>query len=191
MAAKGYCTYSDVSGFLGKTFSAGQQTQCNALIERAEIFIDGETGRGWLVGAQTNEAFFWPPNHIFLRYTPITSIEAVTGRDGLGESETTLVADTDYEVRSLENGQIYLVTPSAYDRIMVDYTPVASVPADIKQATIEIVANWMQPSLAGSFGLDSIQLPDYSVRFARSHVQEVVPPFAMQVIARYRYPVHG
>lgn len=191
MAAKGYCTYADVEAFLGKTFSAGQQTLCTGQIERAEVMIDQWTNRGWLVGAQTNEAFYWPPNHIFLRYAPVTSVGTITGRAQLGETEVTLVADTDYEVRSLEDGRVYLVTPSSYDRILVDYTPVASVPGDIKQACIEIVANWMQPALSGSFGLDSISLPDYSIKFARSHVQEVVPPLAMTTLDRYRYPVHA
>lgn len=192
MAAKGYCAYTDVETFLGKTFTAGQQTHCNNLIERAEIFIDNETNRGWLVGAQTDERFYSPSFHIFLRYTPVTSITAVTGRAALAETETTLTANVDYEVRDLASGHISLVTPGSYDRVMVDYTPVASVPGDIKEACIELVANWMQPALQpGTYGLDSIQLPDYTVRYARSHVQEAAPPTVQRVLDRYRYPVHA
>lgn len=190
MAAKGYCTYSDVETFLGKTFSVAQQTQCAALIERAEVYIDNETNRAWLVGAQTDEAHYNPTCDIFLKYTPVASVTTVTGRYSLGLAEVTLTANEDYEVQSLTNGYIYLLSPGSYDRILVDYTPVASVPADIKQACIEIVANWMQPSLQpGTYGLDSIQLPDYTVRFARSHVQEAMPPAAKQIINLYRYPV--
>jgi len=190
MTAKGYCLASDVAAFLGKTFTAGQTTLCNDLIESAEADFDAQTGRGWLMGAQSNEVHYVNSANIFLKYAPVTSVTTVLGRPGLGETEETLTVDDDFEILDLLNGHLYLYV-TGYDRLRVSYTPVATVPADIKRACVEIVANWMQPSLAGSFGLDSIQLPDYSVRFARSHVQEVVPPFAMQVIARYRYPVHG
>lgn len=192
MTAKGYCTFEDVGSFLGLTLTAPQAAQCSALIESAEAYIDGETNRGWIVGAQTDEAHVVDGQNVFVRYAPVSSVTAVKGRAGLGEDETTLTADEDYEVVDLTLGHIRLVAPGDYDRVRVTYTPVDALPADLKQACIEIVANWLQATLRpDSYGLDSYSLPDLTVRFARSHVQEVVPPLAMLVIDRYRYPVHA
>jgi len=191
MAAKGYCTAQDVADFLGKTFTAGQITHCNNLIERAEVDIDEETGRGWLVGVQTDERHFPINRLVFLRYAPVTSVASVTGRVALGEMEETLVSNEDYELRDPATGLILLMK-SGYERLLVDYTPVNSVPGDIKQATIELVAMRMQPHLQpGAYGLDSYSLPDLTVNFARSHVQQAMPPAVQQVIERYRYRVHA
>lgn len=192
MSAKGYCTAVQVETFMGLSFTTAQFAHCDDLIERAEKFVDEETNRGWLMGELEGERFYNPPPHIFLRYAPIESIEAITGRTGLGEDEVELTEDVDYELMDLEAGHIYLVTPGSYDRVLVDYTPATAVPADITQATVELVATWMQGNLQpGSYGLDSIQLPDYTVRFARSHVQEAAPPTVQQVLDRYRFRVHA
>ncbi|NJN53287.1 MAG: hypothetical protein HC804_00140 [Anaerolineae bacterium] len=190
MAAKGYCSTADVANFLALTFTPAQTAQCEALIERTEIEIDSETNRAWLTGAITGEAIYAPPYDLWLRYAPVASVTAVTGRCGVGEDEEALVADEDYEVRDLNAGQIHLLTPGSYDRVLVDYTPVDAVPADLVQAIVEVVAARMQAHLRpGSYGLDSYSLPDLTVRYARSHVQEAMPPAARMVIDRYRYPV--
>jgi hypothetical protein len=192
MAAKGYCTAADVAAFLDKTFTAGQTTQANNLIEPAEVYIDGETNRGWLVGVQTDERFYCPGYELFLQFVPVTSVDTITGRAGLGEGEDVLVADEDYEVRDLGNGYIMLLFPGSYDRVQVDYTPVNTVPADIEQACIEMVASWMLPVLqSDSFGLDSYSLPDLTVKFSRSHVQAAIPPVAAATLERYHFGVHA
>lgn len=192
MAAKGYCTVEDVADLLALTLTAAQEAQCQALVERAERYIDEETGRGWLVGAQTNEAHYVDSQNIWLKYAPVASVASVVARSGLGESETTLTANEDYEVTDLNQGHIRLVYPGDYDRVRVTYTPVDTVPADLVQACIEIAAAWLTPTLTpGTYGLDSYSLPDLTVRFARSHVQSSAPPLAMRVIDRYRYGVHG
>jgi hypothetical protein len=192
MAAKGYCTADDVADLLGQTFTAAQETHCDNLIEQAEITIDEKTNRGWLVGAQTDEAFYRPGYRMFVRYAPLTSVDAITGRAGLGQAEETLTVDEDYEVRDLESGLIYLVYPTRYDRVLADYTPVNATPLDIKRACIELVAAWMQPHLQpGAFGLDSYSLPDLTVRFARSYVQMPLPPAVQETLEHYRYRVHA
>lgn len=192
MAAKGYCTFEDIEGLLGQTLTAGQRAQCESLIEAAELEFDGETGRAWMTGAQTLEVHYVKSPNIFLKYAPVGSISAVKGRSALGEAETDLVADTDYEVRDLSTGLILLVTPNDYDRIRVTYTPVATVPADITRAIAEWVAARLMPSLTpGTYGLDSVTLPDYAVKFSRAHVQEMAPPNVRAVIDRYRYWVVG
>jgi len=194
MMAKGYCTTDEVSGFLGVTFSGAHAVQCDALIEAAELEFDGETNRGWLVGVQTLEAHpvvNYSPN-VWLKYAPVASISAVKGRSALGETETDLVADTDYEVVDLNTGHIRLVHPSLYDRVRVTYTPVATVPADIRQAIIELVAARLMPTLApGTYGLDSVTLPDYAVKYSRAHVQVAYPPTTQRAIDRWRWWVVG
>lgn len=193
MASKGYCTYTDVEAFLGVDFTAAQQAQCEAMIEAAELDFDGETGRAWLTGAQTLEAHHVNNSaDVWLKYAPLTTISAFKGRSGLGETETDLVADEDYEVMDLTTGHIRLVYPSLYDRVRVTYTPVTTVPADISQAIIEWVAARLQPTInPGFYGLDSVTLPDYAVKFSREHVQTMAPPNVRAVIDRYRYWVVG
>lgn len=192
MAIKGYCTYADVADLLGLDLTSAQTSQTDALIERAESFLDRETGRAWLTGAQTDEEHYHPGRYIHLKYAPISSVSAVTGRSGIGETEETLTVNDDYEVRDTDSGLLYLVYPETYDRIRVDYTPVATVPAGIKLACAEIVANWLQSHLnPGTFGLDSYSLPDLTVKFSRSHVQSAVPPNAQRIIDLYRYRSHG
>lgn len=192
MTAKGYCESNDVSGYLGRTFTPAQEAQCDALIEAVETYVDDETGRGWLVDAQTDEAHVVDSQNVFLRYAPVNSVTSVKGRAGLGETDETLTVDVDYELVELRHGQIRLVYPGNYDRVLVSYTPIETVPADLKQACIETVATWLQPALSnGLVGIDSYSLPDLTVKFSRSHVQQPVPPLAQRVIDRYRYPVHG
>lgn len=192
MAAKGYCSPTNVANFLGQTFTDAQKVHCEALIERAEVRIDTDTGRGWLVGAQTDEKHYYPTCDIFLRYAPVDSVTTVSGRSGMGEAAEALTVDEDYEARDLENGYIYLVSPGSYDLVLVTYTPTDTVPGDIKQACIELASTWMQAALmAGMYGVDSYSLPDLTVRFARSHVQQAVPPAVRAILDLYRYPVHG
>jgi hypothetical protein len=50
------------------------------------------------------------------------SVTSVAGRQGLGATETTLTADTDYEVRDLDSGWIWLWSPGSYDRIRVSWS---------------------------------------------------------------------
>lgn len=191
MAAKGYCSAADVAAFLGRTFTAEQTTHCNNLIERAEVFMDEETNRGWLMGVRTDEAHYPATWLMFLDYAPVASVESVTGRIALGEAEEPLTVNVDYEVISLSGGLIKLLK-RGYERLLVDYTPVNTVPGDIKQATIELTANWLGSNLQpGSYGLDSYSLPDLTVNFARSHAQQAMPPTVQQVIDRYRYRVHS
>lgn len=191
MAAKGYCRIGDITTITGD-LTAVQLARATELIETAETYLDGETGRAWLVGTQTQEAHFYPAPFLHLDYWPVTSVTAVYGRTSLGEAEETLTADDDYEVQDLAAGIIRLTSPGSWDRIRVTYVPQDTVPTDVARATAELVAAWLQPMLQpGSFGIDSYSLPDLTVKFSRSHYQASAPPLAQQVIDRYRVPVHA
>lgn len=206
MAAKGYCVHTDVSGFLGLTFSSAANTYADSRVESAEEVIDAATKRGWLMGAQTLETHwldeYWrgePYQYggltfggkLYVKYAPVASIEAVYGRMGLNSSNILLTVDYDYEVVDLSAGRLRLVFPSLYDRVQVSYTPVNTVPAAIRDAAAELIAWWMQPSLRpDTYGLYSVSLPDISMRFA-FHDVDAIPPSVQDKLDRFTYPVHG
>lgn len=193
MAAKGYATVEEVAGFLGVTLTSDQENHCERMLEVAEGEMDAATQRGWLMGAQTDEAHYpaeFRLGNLYLRYAPVSTVTTVKGRASLGETETTLVADVDYEVADSEGGWIRIVYPDQYDRIRVSYVPSTDVPLDIQQATAELAATRMSGHLRPlSYGLDSLQLPDLSVGFNRAVTQNSVPPAVADVIDRWRYRV--
>ena len=193
MPAKGYCSAADVADFLGLAFTSAQEVLASRLIEEAEPTVDLATARAWLTGARTDEAYYrasFRLGNLYLRYAPVDSVATVKARAGMGSTETTLVADTDYEVRDLSDGLIWLVYPGSYDRIRVTYTPTATVPGPITKATAELVGAWMQPSLRPeTYGLASYSLPDLSVQFAREMADRSIPATVQSILDLYRYPV--
>jgi hypothetical protein len=201
MALKGYCSAADVADLVGLTFTSTQEAHAVRLIERAEGLIDLETDRAWLTGVLTDEAYFraaYRLGHLYLRYAPVASVATLKGRAALGETETTLVADTDYEVMDLTGGLVRLLYPASYDRLRVTYTPVATVPALITQATAELVGAWMEPTLRpadwpDTHGLESFTLPDLSVTFGKSGPGAGLefPPTVQSVLDLFRYQVHA
>lgn len=189
MTAKGYCDIDIIQTFTG-TLTSDQAITANSMIEAAETYLDGEMGRGWLMGVQTLEPHYNPHENVILINWPIVSVQLVDGRAGLGETVEELTADEDYEVVDLGAGIIRLVSPGSWDRVRVSYTPVENPPADVARACAEIVANWMQPTLRpNSWGLDSYSLPDLTVKFSRTHTQTAATPFVQSVIERYRVPI--
>lgn len=193
MAAKGYCTFMDVANFLGVALTASQEVYAASLIEAAENTIDIGTNRAWLTGALTDEAYYrdaFRLGKLYLRYAPVSTITSIKGRAGLGDAETTLVADTDYEVLDLSDGLLRLVAPYAYDRLRVTYTPTATAPAPVARACAELVGSWMQPSLRpNSYGLYSYSLPDLTVQFAKEAALSLIPDSVQAVIDLYRWRV--
>lgn len=191
MAAKGYAQVEEVAAFMGATLTTEQENQAERMLEVAEAEIDAGTNRGWLMGAQANEIHRYNEflnGRLYLQYAPVASVTTVRGRAALGEAETTLTEDVDYEVIDLASGLIWITSPALYDRIRVDYTPGSTVPTDIQQATAELAAAKMQSTLRPlTYGLDSLQLPDLSVGFNRAINQNSVPPSVADVIARWRY----
>ena len=115
--------------------------------------------------------------------------DAVRTPDGLFRFKTQLCQGSDYEVRDLESGRIWIRYLPDYDRIRVTYLPVNEVPADVVQATIELVAAWLQPSLSnlgGLAGVQSFQLPDLSVTYARGTVGQAMPANVVDLLEPYR-----
>jgi hypothetical protein len=187
MAIKGYTNPDRVADYLGVSLTAAQIAQAARLIEAAEAAIDAYCGRAWLLGVQTDEAHYAPfTSRLYVRYPPCSAITTVKARASAGDAETVLVSGEDYEVRSLEDGLIWLASPEAHDRIRVTYTPDASLPADVALAATELVASYLQPALRpDSYGLESFRLPDLEVRFARWQGGPDLPPGVMQRLGAY------
>lgn len=192
MAARGYTDQDQVAAYLGLVFTPAQNLQAAALIAAAEAKIDGHCHRAWLVGAQTDEEHYAPAfgRELFVRYPPITTVNMVKGRLGFLATETTLVAATDYEVRDLKSGRIWLLRPGIYDRLRVSYTPVATVPDDVQLATTILLATFLQSALRPDmFGVESFTLPDLSVKFAFWVTGQGLPPPVEVLLEDYVLPV--
>lgn len=189
MPPKGYCASADVEAYLGLTFTAAQTEQAVVLLPMAEDAVDAAMGHEYALGTQSNEAHYYPSCDLYLRHAPITSVTSVAGRRGMTDTETTLTAGTDYEVRSLPAGHLYLVSPGRFDRVRVTYVPVATVPDLVKQATILTIAAWLQPTLTpGLTGVQSYKLPDLEVVYAKGTAigggNYSLPPNAREVLAQ-------
>lgn len=187
MAKKGYCQPSDVSGFLGLSFTPAQENQADKLIESTETLIDAWTSRGWLVGEQESEAHYlgeyWRTRIIYLRYAPVEVVTEVRTAD-----DVVLVEGENYEIKSLEEGTIGLKA-TIHQVLYVQYTPVNAVPSPIRDACAEWVAARMQPALRpDSYGLDSYSLPDLTVKFSRQ-MMNGMPDTVQQALDLFRYPV--
>lgn len=186
MSVKGYCTVEDVSDFLGVSLDADTHRQCLHLIEAAEQELDGAMNRAWLTGAIANEEHRGG-GRVFVQNYPVATIEAVRVRQR-GSLDVTVLDAADYELNGGQGEIRFCGDWTGYVRLWVDYTPVVGVPTDVKQSAIELVASRLQTTLNPSlYGVDSLTLPDYSVRFNRAMVGGAgYPPTVQSVINRYR-----
>jgi len=207
--AKNFCTADDIGVFLGRTFTAEQLQAINALIPRAERFIEQECNRQWSSGPVINETIFapygldppsfftssiagWVPigSAIFLKETPVQSVQRVQGAGWLTSPDVTLIEGQEWEVRDLEMGLLRLTVPSAYYRLKIDYTPVAACPPDITQAAIALVSTWLRPMLnPDTFGTSWYQTPDISVHFSSGASSLGVSEDIQAILDNYRFRV--
>lgn len=193
MASKGYASTAEVAAYLGLTFTSPQNTQADALIEAAELYVDRTTHRVWKVGATvTNEDHYGLDGpYIWLRQPPITGVTSIVRRWSLADtSPLTLVAGVDYEVEDLPTGRISLrgvwdAVSGEWEpwllgsnpRYRVTYTTANTVDADIALATKMLVAHWMRPLLEGiGSGIQSYSVGgELSVTYASAALQSGIP----------------
>ncbi len=197
MAAKGYCTKADVAAYLGITLTAGQQTQCDDLILKAEARVDQMTRRAWLTGPQTDEIGLVRCDieralgYIYTKYYPIASVASVKVRStAFDATDTTLTANASsegYQLYDLSSGLIYV--PRSYVGYIsrVSYTPVATMPQDLELAVIQLVAHWLQAALQPeTAGIESYSIgQDLTVKY-RSSAGYSIPSDVERVILSYR-----
>lgn len=203
MAVKGYTNPVRVAAYLGVTLTADQIDLCNdQLIGAAERWIEKRRGQTWQAAAIVDEEYYSVPGpNLYLRVAPILSVQAVKGRVFLGETETVLVVGTDYEVRDLDKGLIYIPAQGGgvkgdiviagldaygqgviYDRIRVSYTPAAALPEDYALAATMLVADWLQTPLGNvRQGVQKETFGDLSVTYS-DPAQTIGVPKNIQVL---------
>lgn len=177
-----YALAADVATELGRTLTGPQTTQATDLIASAQAVIDAYCRRTFEASTLiTDELHLVEGPYLYLDQAPIASVSSVKVRStGIGSALTTLVAGTGYEVLSAADGVISL--SPGYDVVsslgedltgmyaLVTYTPAVTVPADIKRATVLLVAGWMQGSLDGGMaGVKRFQVGgELTVEYATS-----------------------
>lgn len=161
-------TAAAVFTHLGVTPTAAQTTEATALLGAADAAIQNYCGRNWLTGAITDELHQPDGPRLYLRQRPVASIQSVKGRKAFNATATTLVANTDYEVRDLTTGLLLLGSGALewppqgnpapalsrqpwsfpYAFVTISYTPTATVPADVALAATMLVASWIGVTLS-------------------------------------------
>jgi hypothetical protein len=204
MTARYYTTVDKVQQLAGVTLTASQINLVDqVLIEAAEHWVEERRGQVWQTAAITDEAYFnLPGPNLYLKTTPIVSVQAVKARANLGDTETTLPT-ADYEVRDLTRGWLYIPAQGGslsggslraggadgggglpYDRIRVSYTPATTVPPHISLATALLVAHWLQPAMSGITGaIESYTVGDLSVKVSSAVAAAGVPSEVLRLVA--------
>jgi len=86
---------------------------------------------------------------------PVASIEQVRGCMWRIAQQTVLTTPDQYEVASLDRGRLHVSTWRTYDYLQIDYTPVDAVPAEVSEATAQLLAEqlYVPASTAGEIVL--------------------------------------
>lgn len=174
-----------VQRLTGLSLTAGQiQLVTDVLAGAATDYVKARTGRDFEVTAVASEAHYAPGPLLYLRQAPVASVSSVVARTTLTGAATTLVAGTDYELRDLTAGLLYLPAlaggvyrPGYYDRVLVSYTPTAAIPDRARLAATMLAAHWLQQATRGvTHGLRSYNVAgELSVTYQEASAQWGVP----------------
>lgn len=174
MTARGYTTTQQVNDYNGGNLTAEQQALVDWLIPQAEEWIRRNGGVDWTPGVVTNEAYYDVASpDLFLKRAPVATLTTLTYRASRTDDETTMDADTDYELINTDLGWVRLSIPYPapgwpISRILATYTPVATVPDGIALATTMLVSDWLgqtKDSSAGGLdpGIKKVSFGDLSI----------------------------
>jgi len=183
VTAKGYTTVTLVAQELAVDLTAPQLDQLAGIIERAEAWIDRQTGRAWIQPTPiADEIYNVEAGILYLRTTPVSAVTSLSVRSMVvGSSYQVLVPGTDYElldplagVVSLASGWPQLLTywGRTYDRFLakVSYTVSTPAPSDIQQAATLLAAYWMQYRLQPeSRGISSYRVASNGDEFSTTY----------------------
>ncbi len=194
MTAKGYATVTttgQVAAWYGSTLSAEQAVQAAAWLEAAEGAIDAATQHPYLTGAVVGERHTLDGPLLYLRQRPVASVTSVTGYQRASMTGTALTLTEQYEEDDLAQGRLYLPVWRMYAYVLVSYTPVATVPAAVSEATAALLADWLTSDLATSSAGTVIakRLGDVEIRYASdtstSTATVALPDRVRQLLAPY------
>lgn len=202
MTAKGYCPVDGTGtlpSWLGvSVMTAAQIAQAAAWLETAETLIDTATSTPFLTGAITDERHPLDGPHLWLHTRPITSVQAVRVVAHLASlTSRTLTANSEYEISDAARGRLWVgplgCSPNAY--LSVDYTPVATVPAAITEATAALLADLIAAEGGATGGTPVVQerIADVAVQYANVDVSQWQPadlsPRVQQLLAPWLRPL--
>lgn len=195
---KGYSSPAAVAALLGLTLTPAQEVVTAGLLATAEETVDFATGRAWLTGAVADEVYSPTGRHLYLVQRPLTSVESVKRRWEWDTTSHTLTPTTDYTA-DLPRGIIWFRDACTWGpdaQYLVSYTPGATVPASIAQATARLAGDAIGPLLSG-VGSDVARLtvwhqidvtyrsqtPSERVGGITAEVQALLAPFRKPVLA--------
>lgn len=168
-----YTTVAEVAAAMGVQFTGAQEDQCTIAITQATAIIDSYCQTGWDKGAQQDVHTLSCTRVVWLKYIPVASIDGVWGNHTLVSPEEELVPEQ--YVIEMDTGRVILLGHQF--RVRISYTQQSGVPHDVRAAATELVAARMATVLApGTTGIESLTLPDYSVKFGRDRAQGVAIP---------------
>lgn len=156
-----YALAADIAQELGVTFTSPQTSWATTLIARTQAFIDSFTGRTFEASTPiTDERHTVYGTEIYLDRAPVSAVSTVKVRHSyVGATLETLALDVGYAVVDLANGLIRLSYFYAYPaEVLVTYTPAITVPLDVTDATVQMVADRMRGQvLSGGDAPDGVK----------------------------------
>src|SRR5947209_3795389 len=108
MTARGYTSLTNVQTMLGSpTLTVAQQAEVTNILPDVEDFIDQWTQQTWAQPAITGEQYDLLRDWVYLRVTPVASIQSVLVRTrAIADPGVTLTANVDYELQDAKRGLV-------------------------------------------------------------------------------------
>jgi len=176
-----YITSADVSAYLGRTLSAEETTQVNAIIPGLEVLANTYMNRSFAIGTAVTEYFDGGVDTFFVKLPPIDTLTHVKV-DG---SELDSSAFFLYASHIKTQGR----TPVGNQNVEIKYTPLDGCPLDIKLA----LAQWASDKMLGaatSSGVKSVTVGPASITYADTEESTKegtgIPDFVRTVLKLYR-----
>ncbi len=148
-----YTSAAAVESHVGRTFTATQLAEADALLSAADAWINARLPYSYPQTALITEEFHLVEGpYLFLHRTPIASVTSVTVRSRvLGAATTSLLAGTNYDLLNATSGMLRL---SGYlgGEALVTYTPAIALDPRLALAATKLVAFWLRPLLENVSG---------------------------------------
>lgn len=187
-----YATAASLALYLGRALTAAETAEAAAACDAATDLIERYTGKTWQGTTITGELQAVGGEFIYLNRSPVTSITSITRRAQLiGETATTLVAGTDYELIDAARGRV-LVSASQGSLLTVTYVVTATVPASISLAANMLAAEFLKPASmpARPMGVTRLTADDMTIQWDRPVVTDSgIPADVAALLNLYKRPV--
>ena len=148
-----YTTSAAVEQHVGRTFTALQYAEADALLPAADAWINARLPYSFpqttLITDELHTVF---GPYLYLDRSPITSVTTVKVRPpSIGAADSTLTLASTWELLSTSRGLIRLYGYAGWEA-RVTYTPAVATDARLSLAAKKLVAFWMRPLLDGVSG---------------------------------------